>query len=370
MESFHWDDHFVTGLDEVDQQHHRLVDMVNQFGALLSENEVDADALESLFNKLAEYAVYHFKEEERLMVEFSIDQRHISNHMEVHQKFVEEVMTMHKGITAENPEGASNLLSFLTHWLAYHILGLDQNMVRQIRAIQAGSTPALAYQAEEKQLDSATEPLLVALDALFYQVSERNRELSLLNQSLEAKVEERTRELSEANLKLEELSLTDALTDLPNRRYGMLCLAERWDESLTNDTPLVCMIVDADHFKEINDTYGHDAGDSVLIELAKTVQNAVRESDMVCRLGGDEFIIICPDTSFDDGMAIAEQIRKSVSELEVVAGDGVWHGSISVGLASRTAAMNSYEKLIKSADLSVYEAKRDGKNCVRAVESR
>ena len=370
MESFHWDDHFVTGLKEVDQQHHHLVDMVNQFGALLSENEVDADALESLFNKLAEYAIYHFKEEERLMVEFSIDQRHISNHMEVHQKFVEEVMTMHKGITAENPEGASDLLSFLTHWLAYHILGLDQNMARQIEAIQSGSTPALAYEAEEKQLDSATEPLLVALDALFQQVSERNRELSLLNQSLEAKVEERTRELSEANLKLEELSLTDALTDLPNRRYGMQQLEEKWNESIANSTPLVCMIVDADHFKEINDAYGHDAGDTVLIELAAALQNAARESDVVCRLGGDEFIIICPDTSFDDGMVIAEHICNRVSELSVQAGDGVWLGSISVGLGSRNAEMNTYEELIKSADLSVYEAKRDGKNCVRSVESR
>jgi len=367
MESFHWDGHYITGLNEVDQQHHRLVDMVNQFGVLLSENEVDADALESLFKQLADYAVYHFKEEESLMAENAVDERHVSRHIQVHLEFIEEVLAMHVGNASDNPEGASRLLSFLTHWLAFHILGLDQNMARQIKAIQSGSTPAQAYEAEEREHAASTEPLLVALNSLFHQVSERNRELYKLNQSLEEKVAERTRKLSEANLKLEEISLTDVLTGLHNRRYGMQCLAERWDDSLANDTPLVCMIIDADYFKEINDAYGHDAGDIVLIELANTLQDAARDSDIVCRLGGDEFVIICPDTSHEDGMADAESIRKRVSELSVKAGDGVWHGSISVGLASRTAAMNSYEKLIKSADLSVYEAKRDGKNCVRSV---
>jgi hemerythrin len=140
-----------------------------------------------------------------------------------------------------------------------------------------------------------------------------------------------------------------------------------WSESIESDTLLACMMIDADHFKEVNDTYGHDAGDVVLCELAKTLQHAVRNDDIVCRLGGDEFLIICPDTDQDGGMHIAELARKAVSALRVSTGDGVWNGSISVGLAARSPDMESHEDLIKAADKSVYEAKRDGRNCVRII---
>jgi hemerythrin len=367
MEAFRWDKHFVTGISGVDQEHHRLVDIINQFGRLLATNELAFDDIEAVLKELSDYAQYHFEEEEELMSRIGIDQRHLDLQIEEHQNFIQEVVSMHAGISPDHPDAAKHLLDFLTQWLAYHILGSDQNMARQMKAIQSGASPAEAYEAEERGRDSATEPLLVALNGLFHQVSARNKELVQLNQSLEAKVAERTKELSEANLHLEELALTDVLTGLPNRRHAMRQLTDLWSKSVESDTPLVCKMIDADHFKEVNDTHGHDAGDLVLRELAKTLQHAVRNDDIVCRLGGDEFFIICPDTDQDGGMHIAELARKAVSELRIPTGDGVWNGSISIGLAARCPDMESHEDLIMAADKGVYAAKRDGKNCVRTI---
>ncbi len=367
MESFHWDKNFETGLPDVDRQHQYLVSKINQFGNVLAENVVVFGDIEEILQDMAEYAQYHFKEEETLMTQIGVDQRHINLHIETHQSFWVEVNSLHSKISQDNVSTATYLFDYLTHWLAYHILGRDQNMARQIEAIQSGISPSEAYELEEKEANKATEPLLVALNELFQLISLRNNELMQLNQSLEEKVAKRTKELSEANRRLEAMSSTDPLTGLPNRRYAMRRLDSLWKEVNKFDLPLGCIMVDADNFKEVNDTYGHDAGDIVLIELAKTLKHALRNDDIVCRLGGDEFLIICPNTDEEGIMHIAELIRKSVSKLRVSTGGEPWHGSISVGAAARTPEIENYRELIIVADKALYIAKQDGKNCVRTI---
>lgn len=192
-------------------------------------------------------------------------------------------------------------------------------------------------------------------------------QLTIHVQNLEVKVSERTKELTVANLQLEKLSLTDTLTELPNRRHAIQLLSSLWDEALHKGSPLACIMVDADHFKEVNDNYGHDAGDEVLKVLAKTLQDSLRNDDTVYRLGGDEFLIICPDKDKEGGMHLAESIRKTVSKLRVPTGGEPWHGSVSIGVSYRLPDMKSYEDLIKMADFGIYAAKVDGKNCVRSV---
>ena len=367
MESFVWTSHFETGLPEIDRQHRHLVTIINGYGASLSENELAFDAMETVCAELFDYAGYHFREEEELMFQVGIDPRHIGYHMELHQGFLAEATSIHASITPDDHKVARQLLSFLIHWLAYHVLHVDQNMARQLAAIRSGSVPADAYEAEERRIDSATAPLVGALSGMFRLVSDRNADLDQANKSLEMKVAQRTEALAEANLRLEELALTDSLTGLPNRRHAMRRLADLWEESLQDLTPLVCIMIDADNFKEVNDNCGHDAGDIVLRELARTLQGCLHNDDVVCRLGGDEFLFICPDTDQDGGMHVAERTRKQVSELRIPAGDGVWHGSISVGVATRASGMKSHEELIRLADDGLYAAKRDGNNCVRTA---
>ncbi len=240
-------------------------------------------------------------------------------------------------------------------------------MARQIAAIQSGQTPENAYLAEKELKEGATEPLLVALNGLFQQVSERNRELLELNRTLEAKVEERTHALTEANQLLEELAMTDVLTGLPNRRHAMARLAQAWSDSMQDGSPVACMMIDADGFKQINDNYGHDAGDEVLKQLSIALSHAVRNDDIVCRLGGDEFLIICPDTSLEGALLVANKMREKVANLRVPVNGGEWIGSVSVGVAVRTTVMQNPEDLIKAADEGVYIAKRNGRNRVECA---
>lgn len=369
MESFHWDKHFETGLENIDKQHHALVDLINRFGELVTRlDSVALGDIEALFKELAAYAKYHFLEEENMMLQVGLDPRHVEAHKQFHNDFLQEVMGMHEGI-ADRHEISERLLKFLTYWLAFHILGTDQSMAKQIFAIQAGKTPEQAYLAEKAMKEGATEPLLVALNGLFHQVSKRNCELVELNRTLEAKVEERTRSLSEANHLLEQIALTDVLTGLPNRRHAMARFAQAWSESTREGLPLACMMIDADGFKRINDQYGHDAGDEVLRGLSRQLRYALRTDDVVCRLGGDEFLVICPGTSLEGALHAAEAMRQEIAKLHLpVSGGGEWSGSISVGVAARTADMKNPEDLIKTADEGVYIAKQNGRNRVECNE--
>jgi hemerythrin len=367
MDVFLWDHNFETGLIEVDQQHQRLVKVTNEFGNLLARDEIDSQAIEQIFAELVDYTQYHFKEEETLMSGAAVDQRHCEAHELDHRDFLEEVSLLHQQMATSTEESGKDLFEFLVNWLVCHILGSDMSLARQIKAIEQGSSAAEAYLLEERAVDKATGLLLRSLKNLFQQVSQRNRQLNELNQTLEIKIKERTQALSEANQKLGELASTDVLTGLANRRQALLLLERLWSESTAGDIPLACMMIDADGFKQINDNHGHDAGDVVLRELAKQLNYAVRTDDIVCRLGGDEFLIICPKTDVEGVLRIAQLTHQKISALSVPVIGGAWQGSISVGAAVRTAAMRGPEDLIKVADQGVYSAKNAGKNCVRMV---
>lgn len=365
METFQWNACFVTGIDSVDEQHHRLIDLINRFGTqVMHHDELPLAETEAVFAELAEYARFHFADEEALMEAARIDPRYVAQHRAAHASFIDEITHLKEGISASLPNAAEFLLQFLTNWLAYHILGLDQYLARQIAAIRAGATPEDAYRDHARIADPATDALLLALHGLFRQVTERNHQLVELNKTLEARVAERTLALTDANQQLDRLANTDALTGLPNRRYAMRSAASEWEASVRKGTPLACMMVDADGFKIINDAHGHDAGDAVLRALSKQLQHAIRNDDLVCRLGGDEFLVICPNTPLEGAMKLAEALRKAVAALRIPAGNGEWRGSISVGVAARTATMTTLNDLIKSADRGVYVAKRHGRNCV------
>lgn len=369
MESFRWNENFETGLKKVDDQHQRLVQIINIFGEKLAKNTISDQHVECLLQDLVNYAQYHFQEEEALMAEHRLDTRHCDQHKEEHKAFLDEVTLMRQRRKPGDCEDGKILLEFLMHWLAYHILGSDQNMARQVAAVAHGLSPAEAYLTEEHNVSDSTEMLLVALNGLFQQMAKRNRELSALNQRLEAIVAERTRELVKANADLEILALTDMLTELPNRRHAMLRLHALWQEAFRLNGHLACMVVDADGFKEVNDTYGHDVGDLVLKILARELRASVRSDDIVCRLGGDEFLIICPNTPLEGALHIAQLTRKNIGALSIIAGNSAWQGSISIGVAANSSDIASVDQLLKTADDAVYIAKNAGRNCVRSRQT-
>jgi diguanylate cyclase (GGDEF)-like protein len=129
------------------------------------------------------------------------------------------------------------------------------------------------------------------------------------------------------------------------------------------------MLIDLDRFKQINDTYGHDAGDTALKQAAKILKSAVRTQDIVSRIGGEEFMVICPDTSLKEGAQYAELIRKTFEGSFVNAGADRIKINVSIGIAEYNPAMPDFSTLIKAADDALYRAKLNGRNRVVAYTS-
>lgn len=368
MKTFEWNSNYETGVTTVDDQHKCLVEIINEYSGLLANNTTTVTDIELTLNKLIDYTKFHFNDEEQLMCNVGLDARHITHHEQLHRDILDEISTLLSDKVTDKLSIAHYILDLIIHWLVYHILGTDMNMAKQMKRIQEGLSSRDAYDLEEKIKDQSKEPLLEALNALFIQISERNKDLIELNKTLEEKVTSRTQQLSERNKELAILSLTDPLTHMANRRHAMQQLSLLWAESTKQNLPLSCLMIDIDYFKQINDTHGHNMGDVALIELAKIFQHAIRTDDIACRLGGDEFLIICPATELKGGLHLAEIIIKQVASLIIGIPDGNLPLSTSIGVATKTAEMTSIDDLIKAADDGVYSAKSNGRGCAKSIQ--
>jgi two-component system cell cycle response regulator len=162
-----------------------------------------------------------------------------------------------------------------------------------------------------------------------------------------------------------EMAVTDPLTGLYNRRYLETQLSQLVVHAINRGKPLAVLAIDVDFFKPINDTHGHDAGDRVLQELAARMRASLRNIDMVCRVGGEEFVAVLPSTDLRTAERIAERIRKSVSAKPFNAGGAVpVNITVSIGIALLDGAETRMEDLLKRADQALYRAKREGRNRV------
>ncbi|OIQ97300.1 response regulator PleD [mine drainage metagenome] len=217
--------------------------------------------------------------------------------------------------------------------------------------------------------DFLTKPLKPRVLAARLSAAQR---VARLQQELERDREEirhTAAELEVTNRRLQEVALTDILTGFPNRRYAIERIEQEWAASQRNHRPLAAMVIDVDQFKQINDAYGHDVGDTVLRQVAAALKSGVRVQDVVCRFGGDEFLVICPDTSLEAAQACAERMRHAVEAVIIGSGTAKRSGSISVGVAVRDAAMADFDALIKRADQGVFIAKERGRNRVAAAQA-
>lgn len=174
----------------------------------------------------------------------------------------------------------------------------------------------------------------------------------------------RNLELAAALRRAEEAALTDTLTGLPNRRYAVEQLSRECAAAERGDRPLSVLMLDIDHFKRINDAHGHAVGDAVLVEIARRLNETSRTSDVACRFGGEEFLILAVDTPLADATRLAERIRVAIAAHPFSAGNLSIPVTASIGVAEKNMTCTDLDVLLKAADDALYRAKAEGRDRV------
>jgi diguanylate cyclase (GGDEF)-like protein len=243
--------------------------------------------------------------------------------------------------------------------LTAYIFG--QNLVRPLRRL---SKEAASVASGNLEIDIP----VIGFSEVSYLTQVFNHMVASLRHGRE-EISKAHNSLLETNKELRRLSITDDLTGLHNRKHIMdqfgneIARAQRYDQSLA------ILMIDIDYFKRINDTYGHQAGDVVMCRLAESLLGSVRECDHVGRYGGEEFLIILPNSNVQSGLALAERIRQNVSRLQIKDGStGTISVAVSIGVAGLPDDGTDVESLLRSADKALYHAKNSGRNRVASLE--
>ena len=215
---------------------------------------------------------------------------------------------------------------------------------------------------QEEVLSAKLTEINSNLDGL---VLQRTMELEKSNE----KIEQQKHELEKTNRALEQLSLRDSLTGLWNRRKYDQIIEIEWRRCLRYKKPIALLLMDIDYFKQLNDSYGHIAGDKCLIKIGEMLNNSLcRSSDMVARYGGEEFIVLLPDSEKEDALIVAERLRLKMESMNIPhekssVSDYV---TVSIGVTSKIPDINStFEDLLHVADKALYQAKNAGRNQIK-----
>ena len=235
----------------------------------------------------------------------------------------------------------------------------------QIRSLERTRDLPILLMAEGDDRARIVRGLDLGVNDYLLRPVDRNELMARVRSQLRRKrYADRLRDIMQASL---QMAVTDPLTGLHNRRYLESHLGGLVDAAADGDKPLSLMILDIDHFKSVNDTYGHDAGDEVLKAFAERVKTVIRGVDLLCRLGGEEFIIVMPDTSLDIAGRVAERVRQAVGDVMFAIDKGERHipVTVSIGLAERRNGREA-DSMMKRADRALYRSKALGRNRVSA----
>lgn len=233
----------------------------------------------------------------------------------------------------------------------------------QIRTVEQSRTLPIILIAEEADRPRVVRGLDLGVNDFIMRPVERNELLARVRTQIR-----RHRygvELRQSVTNTFALAVTDELTGLYNRRYFDRHLTLMLDKAREQDRDMAVMLVDMDYFKSVNDTHGHDAGDAVLKEFAERLRRNIRGVDLACRFGGEEFVVLMPDTDFQQAQGVAERVRLAVAERGFETGGGrELQVTVSVGLALNENRADTPEAMLKRADVALYRAKREGRNRV------
>jgi two-component system cell cycle response regulator len=243
-------------------------------------------------------------------------------------------------------------------------------LVAQWRANEHYRQLPILLMAEEAELSRLAKGLDLGANDYLIRPVERNELLARARTQIRRKrLQERLREDHRRSLSL---ALTDELTGLYNRRYMLAHLNELLARAGKGDMQTAVLMLDIDHFKSVNDNYGHPAGDDILRELVARLLRQVRSVDLVARLGGEEFVAVMPETSLSGATTVAERLRVAVAAepFTIKASGEALPVTISIGVAASDEVDEDVEMLLKRADDALYAAKNGGRNRVASISAR
>lgn len=262
--------------------------------------------------------------------------------------------------------GITLLMVPLGYEVVRYVVGPLNRLSEAVKAFAAGK---LDTRVEVRRRDEIGE-LAQSFNGMADELAVSHNQLVKLNAELEDRVLQRTTELEKANRQLAEMAARDSLTGLYNRRHFSNLLTQLFAEATRYDTDLTCMMLDLDNLKRVNDSLGHQTGDRLLQLTAEVIRQTMRESDVAVRYGGDEFVVVLPQTVLADATAFAERLQSNFRAQLMNELPEAIVASLSIGLASRdehqpVTAMD----LIKLADEALYQAKAGGKNRITVVRT-
>ena len=239
-------------------------------------------------------------------------------------------------------------------------------LVSQMRSFSQTRDGLVLVLVEEHQMEQLARALDMGVNDYLIRPLDRNELVARVQTQLKRKrYSDRLRQNLELGL---EMAITDQLTGLYNRRYMESHLKTQIQHSLQNGKSVSFLIIDVDHFKAINDTHGHDVGDLVLKQFAERLSANVRGLDLACRYGGEEFVVVMPDTDVAFAYSIAERLRQEIADgpFDVIPGGDPLKLTISIGVTSSQGPSDTADSLLKRADQALYRAKSEGRNRVVA----
>ncbi|MEQ9226815.1 MAG: PleD family two-component system response regulator [Parvibaculum sp.] len=286
------------------------------------------------------------------------------------KRITDTLSTEHLVTVAETQEELMQLANtgnFDLHIVSLTLQEFDGlRLCSQLRSLEATrQTPILAI-VEEGDTARLVRALDMGVNDYLVRPVERNELVARARSQLRRKrYQDYLRDKFQQGL---ELAITDGLTGLYNRRYMEGHLATLVEDAANTGKPVALLLFDIDYFKSVNDTYGHAAGDEVLKEFANRISENVRGIDLACRLGGEEFVVVMPDTDLAYGMAVAERLRQCVAgrPFRFEEAGVTLDVTVSIGIAVTEGPKDTASKLLGRADQGLYRAKRDGRNRVVA----
>jgi two-component system cell cycle response regulator len=285
-----------------------------------------------------------------------------------YERIVGTLSAEHTVDVEANPNDALFRIAEGDYELVIVSLGLKDfdglRLCSQIRSLERTRNMPILAVAEPDNNARLVRGLEIGVNDYLIRPIDRNEMLARVRTQIKKKrYTERLRDNVQASI---EMAITDALTSLYNRRYMETHLAALTEQAAQRGKPITVMILDIDFFKSINDGHGHDAGDDVLREFAIRIRKSIRNIDLACRYGGEEFVIVMPETDMAVASMVAERIRRRIATepFPIQQGSKSLEVTISIGLAALNGAGDNAAAMLKRADTALYRAKRDGRNRV------